>query len=225
MKGPYGDPGEGGLRALQAGSIVMGLPYTFILFWFSQALVQVCREEAGDLDPERPRFKMFLLGAPKSDRVSIRDGLRMTVRNTFAPGFSPAVKKATESWPLGAATNGRCWQVVLQVLWVVIIVMCFLGYIDYSIFMMACALHFVFATWVSLVRREIRRQWNIPRGDFITDYICAVCCWMLVLTQLDIEMMEEAQTQDCPKKDSQEYANALGTGLEPRPETLVETAI
>ena len=36
-----GVAGEGGLRALQAASIVMGLPYTFVLFWFSQALVQV----------------------------------------------------------------------------------------------------------------------------------------------------------------------------------------
>jgi choline-glycine betaine transporter len=51
VEGPYGDPGEGGLRALQACSIIMGLPYTFILFWYSQALVQVCREEAGELDP------------------------------------------------------------------------------------------------------------------------------------------------------------------------------
>merc|ERR1712139_654636 len=83
VKGPYGDPGEGGLRALQAGSIVMGLPYTFILFWFSQALVQVCREEAGDLDPERPRFAMFLLGPPRSNNVGVGLGFLMLLRNTI----------------------------------------------------------------------------------------------------------------------------------------------
>merc|ERR1719310_360392 len=67
VKGPFGDPGQGGLRALQAASIIMGLPYTFVLFWYSQAPVQVCREEAGDLDPERPRFKIFFFGAPQSE--------------------------------------------------------------------------------------------------------------------------------------------------------------
>ena len=96
-----GDPGEGGLRALQACSIIMGLPYTFVLFWYSQALIQVCREEAGELDPERPRFKMFLLGWPRSDKVAAGSGFVKLFKNVFIPGFSPAVRQATRTWPLG----------------------------------------------------------------------------------------------------------------------------
>merc|ERR1711920_916073 len=85
--GPFGDPGEGGLRALQAASIIMGLPYTFMLFWYSQALVQVCREEAGDLDVSRRSFKMFLFSVPAGGEQFL-----MLVRNTLLPGFSPAVE-------------------------------------------------------------------------------------------------------------------------------------
>jgi len=199
--GPYGDPGEGGLRALQAASIIMGLPYTFILFWFAQAFVQVCREEGGDLDPERPRFKMFLMGAPRSDKVAIGQGVAMISRNLFIPGFSPAVQQATKRWPLGSATNGRIWQIVLQGLWMLAFGIGVSGATAFGLFTFGGAIFFIFTCWLSLVRREIRMQWGVPRGDFFTDFICCSIPGLhaFVLTQLEIEMQEE-----CKKYDPQE---------------------
>lgn len=189
--GPFGDPGEGGLRACQAASIVMGLPYTFMLFWYSQALVQVCREEAGDLDPERPRMAMFLISAPKSARVPLGRGLLMLLRNLFVPGLSPAVKIGTMSWPAGELTKGVMWMILLQLLWLLSVVCDFMAIIEYQIHAMALAIFVGFAAFVSLVRREVRKQWGIPRGDFITDFICSLLAYPFVLTQLEIQMEED----------------------------------
>jgi len=194
--GPFGDPGQGGLRAIQAASIVMGLPYTFVLFWYSQALLQVCREEAGDLDAERPRFKMFLMGAPRSDKVALGAGIGMLFKNLIAPGFSPAVQEATRSWPLGSLTNGRIWQVALQILWILSFALAISGVTAYALFTMSGGIYFIFAGWMSLVRREIRKQWGIPRGDFFTDLMWTCIAFPFVLTQLEIQMKEERKKYD-----------------------------
>eukprot|EP00928_Gymnodinium_smaydae_P046729 TRINITY_DN3114_c0_g1_i1.p1 TRINITY_DN3114_c0_g1~~TRINITY_DN3114_c0_g1_i1.p1 ORF type:complete len:1095 (-),score=177.76 TRINITY_DN3114_c0_g1_i1:403-3687(-) len=189
--GPYGDPGQGGLRALQAASIVMGLPYTFMLFWFSQALVQVCREEVGELDPERPRFKMFLLSIPRSEIVSAGQGGVILLRNAFFPGISPAVKEATKSWPLGTLSGGWAWAVALQLLYFATIACVIASTAEFNVIMMGASIYCGFAAFVSLVRREIRRLWGIPRGDFLTDLMWSVVVPAFVLTQLEIQMKEE----------------------------------
>jgi len=101
------------------------------------------------------------------------------------------VQEATRTWPGGEVSQGRLWQILLQVLYVAVIAFC-LGSIDaYSIFTMAAAIHFGFAAWVSLVRRNIRGQWGIPRGDFFTDFYCSLFFYPFVLTQLEIQMKEE----------------------------------
>merc|ERR1712232_428271 len=193
VKGPFGDPGEGGLRALQAASIIMGLPYTFMLFWYSQALVQVCREEGGELDVNRPRFAMFLIDIPRSGKVPVKQGIAVLLRNTFAPAFSPAVKVVTQSWPFGTITKGLMWQLVLLFLFLLSIVCCFLGLLEFGAFTMGVSCYFGFAGWVSLIRREIRTQWGIPRGDLITDFMWSVWAPMFVLTQLEVQMEQDKQ--------------------------------
>merc|ERR1711879_1012137 len=114
---------------------------------------------------------------------------------------SPAVRQATKSWPFGGCTNGLMWCVVLQFLWVLDVVFACMGGLDYSISMFGSALYVLFAGWLSLVRREIRKQWNIPRGDFLTDFISTFWLYFLVLPQLEIEMKEEM-----PKKEDKEMA-------------------
>ena len=182
-----GVAGEGGLRALQAASIVMGLPYTFVLFWFSQALVQVAREEAGELDPERPRMKKSIFDIPR-DPV-------MFLRATFAPGFSPAVKQATTAWPFG----GLAWQIVMQVLYVMVIVFLFVALASDEWLYIAGACYVGFAGWLSLIRRAIRREWRIPRGDFFTDFFCAIFMPMFTLVQLEEQMKEAYAAPEAPK--------------------------
>jgi len=189
--GPFGDPGQGGLRACQAASIIVVLPYTFLLFWYCQALVQVVREEGGELDPERPRFKMFLLSLPRSDVVTLQEGLLMLVRNTFLPGLCPAVKHATLTWPFGGVTSGVFWMVLLQLMYIGSVITDCLGVMEYSIFTMSLAIFTGFGAFLSLVRREIRKQWGIPRGDFLTDFMWSLIAYMFVLTQIEIEMKHD----------------------------------
>jgi len=189
--------GEGGLRALQAASIVMGLPYTFVLFWFSQALVQVAREEAGELDPERPRMRKSIFDLPR-DPV-------MFLRATFAPGFSPAVKQATTTWPFG----GMAWQIVMQLLYVLVIVFLFVALASEEWLYIAGSCYIGFGGWLSLIRREMRQQLGIPRGDFLTDFLCAIFMPMFTLVQLEVQMKEgctalkeEPKTPDQPASDT-----------------------
>jgi choline-glycine betaine transporter len=191
VDGPFGDIGEGGLRALQAASIVMGLPYTFVVFWMSQALVQVCREEAGELDPNRPRFEMFLFSLPRSKTVDIGSGFLMLLRNTAAPFASPAVRHACLDWPLGKLTQGWFPAVCIGLMFYEGLVDCFIGVVEYNVMMFGFSILIGFAFLISLVRREIRRQWGIPRGDFISDFLYTIFFYPFVLTQLEIQMKEE----------------------------------
>merc|ERR1740121_3578192 len=51
---------DASLKALQAASIVCGLPYTFVIFWCSQSLILITMEESGDLDINRKAFNVFI---------------------------------------------------------------------------------------------------------------------------------------------------------------------
>jgi hypothetical protein len=174
--------GEGGLRALQAASIIMGLPYTFVLFWFSQALVQVAREEAGELDPNRRRMVKSIFDMPR-DPV-------MFLRSTFAPGFSPAVKQACASWPCGGRAGGLVWQIVMQLLYVMVIAFMFVALASVEWLYIAASVYMGFAGWLSLIRRKIREDCGIARGDFFTDFFCALFMPMFTLVQLEVQIKE-----------------------------------
>merc|ERR1712048_775114 len=52
---------EAALEAAKALPIILGLPYTFLLFWMCQGLLIVCQEESGDLRITRKNFSVFLI--------------------------------------------------------------------------------------------------------------------------------------------------------------------
>merc|ERR1712050_327401 len=187
--------GKGGLRALQAASIIMGLPYTFVLFWFAQALVQVAREEGGDLNVERPRMAKSIFDFPTGPR------LVSLVKNTFVPGFSPAVKAACSTWPFGGIAGGILWAIVLQTLYLMVVVFLFVGLASVEWVYIAGACYVGFAGWLSLVRRAIRVRCGIPRGDFFTDFFCALFMPMFTLVQLETELdKKESKLVEAPDK-------------------------
>merc|ERR1712137_615646 len=48
------------LNAVKALPIILGLPFTFLLFWMCQGLLIVCQEETGVVPIERKNFAVFL---------------------------------------------------------------------------------------------------------------------------------------------------------------------
>merc|ERR1711904_422666 len=59
------------LNAVKALPIILGLPFTFLLFWMCQGLLIVCQEESGDLKLNRKNFSTFLLNTEKDSFLSM----------------------------------------------------------------------------------------------------------------------------------------------------------
>jgi hypothetical protein len=47
-----------------------------------------------------------------------------------------------------------------------------------------------FAGWLSLIRRKVREDCGIARGDFFTDFFCALFMPMFTLVQLEVQIKE-----------------------------------
>jgi choline-glycine betaine transporter len=179
--------GEGALKALQAASIVMGLPFTFVLFWVSQALIQLVKEETGDYDKNRPKFKSFLFAI---NHAGDGKGLVTLIVATVLPGIKigQLLEKHNVQWPVIPA---KAWGIVFQVLIVVSLICCIIGGADgggnYNVMMLGGSFYIGVAMLMSFARRELRMKLGIPRGDWITDFLCACFCYMFMIAQLEAE--------------------------------------
>merc|ERR1719162_190544 len=79
------------LNTVKALPIILGLPFTFLLFWMCQGLLIVCKEEAGDLRINRKHFSTFLLNVEPASFLAIP-----------AP-FVPLGQVASKTWGGSAA--------------------------------------------------------------------------------------------------------------------------
>lgn len=185
--------GQGALRALQSASIFMGLPFTFVLFWVSQSLLQLVKEETGEYDKNRKCFRgmIIALDHSKDGQGSVR-----TLKAIFMPGLIVGEIMQSEelTWPVFPA---KVWGGLLQVLWFVSVVLSIFGLAqsgslgepawNYNVCMFGGALFLGFAILLSLVRRGFREGRGIKRGDFITDLICALILYPCCIGQMDSE--------------------------------------
>merc|ERR1712176_1677405 len=80
------DSPKAALNAVKALPIILGLPFTFLLFWMCQGLLIVCQEESGDLRIERKNFSVFLLNLEPQSFLSM-----------ICP-FMPLGKVASKTW-------------------------------------------------------------------------------------------------------------------------------
>merc|ERR1712039_639176 len=55
------DNPKAALNAVKALPIILGLPFTFLLFWMCQGLLIICQEETSKLAIERKNFGVFIL--------------------------------------------------------------------------------------------------------------------------------------------------------------------
>lgn len=179
---------EQALRAFQDVSIIMGLPYTFILFWFSQALLNLAMEEVGDMDPERPRFEAFLM-TPLMWEGDVATSLKNLAINSFCPGFQMGkMVHDTKGWTLGSIAGGAVWMVAFQALYMTMIIFACVSPAEHNFIACAGAGWIGFGTFLGILRHAVRGKQGIERGGIVTDVIYAVFLPMFVLTQMQRQL-------------------------------------
>jgi hypothetical protein len=164
---------DGSLRALQAASIIMGLPYTFVLFWNCQALLQVCAEEAGEVPVNGPKF---------SSRLFVQEPM-MLLKNTFAPFLDMGyLVQLNGKWPLQITKN--MWTGLFGLQWMMTILALILAAVDYQFIGVGFALYTLFAVFVAILRRDMRAAYDIRSGGMWSDFMCGFCMPMFAISQL-----------------------------------------
>merc|ERR1719478_1041432 len=124
------DNPKAALNAVKALPIVLGLPYTFHLFWCCQSLVLVCKEEAGEIAIERKNFKNFLVF-----------NLQPMSFASFIFPFVPLGTVAAKAW---GGSQILFWA-AFGLEWAFFLIMLCLGAADKAFFAMAIAAYFCFA--------------------------------------------------------------------------------
>jgi hypothetical protein len=156
----YTDGDNAALRAIKALPIILGLPFTFLLFWMCQGLLIVCQEESGDLKIVRKNFSTFLFNLePQSFLAMVFP---------FVPLSQVASKTWGQSRFLYLAGYGTAWAVA-------IVFLC-LQPLDHAFGYMTASVYFMFALTVAMLRVAVRHELGIT-GDMVSD-ACA-CCFAL----------------------------------------------
>jgi len=145
------------LNAVKALPIILGLPFTFLLFWMCQGLLIVCKEEAGDLKIGRKHFSTFLLNLEPASFLAIP-----------AP-FVPLGKVASKVW----GGSALLYMAGFGSLWLSMIVLLCLAAADTAFAYMGAAMYFMMALTTAGLRVATRVKLGIS-GDMVSD-ACACC--------------------------------------------------
>jgi hypothetical protein len=151
-----GNP-KAALNAVKALPIILGLPFTFLLFWMCQGLLIVCREESGDLRIERKNFSVFVLNLEPQSFLSM-----------ICP-FLPLGKVASKTW----GSSPVFWSFAYGAAWATMIVFLCLAAVDSAFAYMGAAMYFMIAFAAAGLRVAVRVKLGIT-GDMISD-ACACC--------------------------------------------------
>jgi len=155
------DQPKAALNAVKALPIVLGLPYTFHLFWCCQSLLLICKEEAGEIAIVRKNFTNFLLF-----------NLQPMSFVSFIFPFVPLGTVASKAW---GGPQILYWT-AFGLEWAFFLTMLCLGGADKAFLSMAVAAYFCFALTAASVRSSVRELLGIT-GDLVSD-VCA-CCFYL----------------------------------------------
>jgi choline/carnitine/betaine transport len=176
--------GNDALRALQTASIVAGLPYTFVLFWMTQALYIVVKEESKEISPDRPSLKSFFFQLDHSGSGNIPTGLAHTGLNLVAPfvSFGRIMNEVWGNGPLYAASSG--------ILFILAIVLLGLQVVEYNFMMMGASVYMLFTMLLAIGRMAVREHIGCETGDPLTDWLVCMCFYPLALSQMEAELAQ-----------------------------------
>ncbi|CAK0871236.1 unnamed protein product [Prorocentrum cordatum] len=191
---------DASLKALQAASIITGLPYTFVMFWATQSLVILVQEESGALDPNRKAFTTFIFNM---------DYIVNHLKHTAVPGIQMA-RTVVEvgKWPfsgLGQGPTFVIWCAFFSLLYYASIIITICSAAMYQWALIGCALYIGFGTFVGLLRNHVRVARLIKSGDLLTDLMCGLLAPMFTLTQIEVELQRgPPEKKDDPAVDDKE---------------------
>jgi hypothetical protein len=172
------DNPKAALAALQSVPIVLGLPFTFLLFWMCHALLILCREESGEVPINRRNFKIFVINFETASFVAM-----------LAP-FLPLGDVAFRAWGGSRGT----WQMRFAIPWIMFITFLFLGISDWSFAINGCAMLPIYALIVAGVRIGCRTKCGID-GDVVSDVLVGFFAMPFAIGQMTVEDMEEGDNQ------------------------------
>jgi len=158
------------LNAVKAIPIILGLPFTFMLFWMCQALMIVCSEEAGKMAIERKNFRTWVFNLEIPSLIS------------FVVPFVPAGQVAAKVW----GGNPVVYMVGYASLWVTLIVFFCLTAADEAFLSLAAASYFVLSLAVGGMRTAVRHKLGIT-GDMISDAMVGVFAFPWAIGQMAVE--------------------------------------
>lgn len=165
------------LNAVKPLPIVLGLPFTFVLFWVSQSALILCREETGLCSINRKNFKVFISNFELASFVSIIFPI---------PYFG---KVAAKTWG-GFAVK---YMVGFGVIWFAMIVLILLIAVDPAFGYMGACMYVLAALILAGLRASMRDKLGIT-GDFISDCVTCVFAFPDAMGQMtkELEFWEEA---------------------------------
>jgi len=158
------------LDAVKAIPILLGLPFTFLVFWMCQSLILVCKEDAGEIPPTRKNFKTFLFNFELPSLISI-----------IAP-FVYGGKIAGKAW----GGKSVSYMASFGFLWVAMIVFLVMGALDKAYFSLAAACYFVLGLGIGGLRTSVRGKLGIT-GDMVSDAMAGVFALPWTIGQMAVE--------------------------------------
>ena len=176
--------GSQALSALQTASIVCGLPYTFVLFWVTQALLVAVKEEAGEVDAERKSLRSFLLSTDfkKHGFFSSAGDIAIAMHVPFLPMARIAGKLA------GKDSADRFTFVSASLAWVATLMFIILSAHEEEWMMISASIYVLMASWMGFLRASVRKAVGCDRGNYFTDVLSCMCFYFLALPQMEAEL-------------------------------------
>ena len=159
--------GSQALSALQTASIVCGLPYTFVLFWVTQALLVAVKEEAGEVDAERKSLRSFLLSTDfkKHGFFSSAGDIVIAMHVPFLPMARIAGKLA------GKDSADRFTFVSATLAWVATLMFIILSAHEEEWMMISASIYVLMASWMGFLRASVRKAVGCDRGNYFLSLI------------------------------------------------------
>jgi choline-glycine betaine transporter len=170
-------PGEA-LGALQSVPIILGLPFTFLLFWMCHALMVLCREESKEIPLVRKNFKIFHLNMEPAAFIS------------FVAPFLPLGDIAFQCWGGSRAK----WQMRFAMPWLLFITFVILGVADWAFAVNGTTILPIFGLLVGGVRVGVRNKLGID-GDVISDVLVGTFLMPFCIGQMAAEDLQGDDSQ------------------------------